>query len=135
MNISIKHSGTIVSVEKGTVRVRITQASACGTCQIAQHCTASEKQEKIVEIKTPARALTPGDEVVVSISGEAARDAILFSFGIPLALLTTMLIVAKWYSGSDGVAALTAICSLIPYYIIIGIYRKRIENRVRFTIE
>ena len=135
MNISIKHSGTIVSVEDSTVRVRITQASACGACQIAQHCTASDKQEKIVEVKAPMRVVSPGDDVVVSISGEAARNAILLGFGIPLAILILLLIISKWYSGNDGVAAITAICSLIPYYIIIGIYRKRIEKRLQFVIE
>ena len=136
MENSIRHEGTIESIEGEHVRVRITQHSACSVCKVASHCTASESKEKIVDaMHCQRRDLKVGDTVVVSTSSHSAGKALLLGFGCPLLLLLTILGIMLGMGFSEGGAALTAIGALTPYYILLWVFRKRISESVAFSIE
>ena len=65
----ISHEGTIISIEKENLRVRIIQNSACASCKIAGHCQTAESKEKIIEVTTPDYAdFSVGDKVNVTES-------------------------------------------------------------------
>ena len=136
MENSIRHEGTIESIEGEHVRVRITQHSACSVCKVASHCTASESKEKIVDVMhCQRRDLKVGDTVVVSTSSHSAGKALLLGFGCPLLLLLATIGVMLGMEFNDGVAALTAIGALIPYYIILWVFRRHITKSIAFSIE
>lgn len=136
MENSIRHEGTVESIEGEHVRVRITQHSACSACKVASHCTASESKEKIVDVfHCHRRDLKVGDAVVVSTSSHSAGKALLLGFGCPLLLLLAVIAILLGVGVSEGIAALSAIGALIPYYIIIWLLRKRISESIAFSIE
>jgi sigma-E factor negative regulatory protein RseC len=135
MKSKIRHAGVIDSIEHSHVRVKIVQAAACAGCKVASHCNASEAKEKIIDVYTDVEGLVVGQEVTVSTSNATAGRAIFLGFVIPLIIMTGVLIVLKMLNYDDGITALWAIGSLIPYYFLLWILRDRISRQVSFELE
>jgi sigma-E factor negative regulatory protein RseC len=132
----IRHEGIVESIDNGHVRVRITQHSACSACKIASHCTASESKEKVIDIfQCKRQDINVGDIVVVSTPGRSASTALLLGFGFPLIIMLFVIGILITTGIDEGIAAVMAIASLIPYYIVVWIFRNRISNVISFHIE
>ena len=124
------------SVAEGCVKVRILQTSACAACKVASHCNASDKKEKIVEVFCDdAASYQKGQEVRVTASKQVAANALLLGFGLPFLLLMLILIVTLKLSENEGVAAIAAIASLVPYYLVLWLFKDRIRQRLAFALE
>ena len=123
MSAKISHSGIVASINKGCVQVRILQTSACAACKVAGHCNASESKEKIVDVLNvnDISTLKVGDHVIVT----ASHDVVL---------VTVLLIMLKVFS-NEGLAAITALLSLIPYYWVLYLMRDKIQKKMSFFIE
>ena len=136
MSHRISHSGVIDRIEGNCVKVRIVQTSACAACKVASHCNASESKEKMVDVicRDTAKYAT-GQEVVVSTSKEVANRALLLGFGVPLLLMIAALLIVLRWTGDEGIAALTSLGALIPYYVILWLLRDSIRQQVSFRIE
>ena len=137
MSTKISHSGVIESIDGGGVHVRIVQSSACAACKVAGYCNASESKEKIIDVSHShaAKGLTVGQAVTVTTSGTVAARALMWGFGLPFILLVMVLVVALQLTGNEGMAALTALASLIPYYILLWLLRNRMREQLTFSIE
>lgn len=133
----ISHEGTIISIEKENLRVRIIQNSACASCKIAGHCQTAESKEKIIEVTTPDYAdFSVGDKVNVTESVGVGAKAVVFGFILPLALMMAAIISAiTAFDTSEGVAALAGIASLIPYYLVLYFLRGYMKNIMGFGID
>ena len=137
MSNEISHAGVIESIAEGCVKVRILQTSACASCKVAAHCNASESKIKVVDVCGVANvsSLSVGQSVVVSTSRDVANRALLLGFGLPFLLLVAVLMIVLWITGNEGIAALSAIGSLVPYYLVLWLLRDRISRQVRFEIK
>lgn len=133
----IEHSGIIESIGVDCIRVRIVQTSACSTCKVSGHCNASESKEKTVDIfnVSGAESLHVGDEVTVSASMDVAGRALLYGFGIPFMVLVGVLFAMMWLTGNEGLSALCGLVALLPYYIIIYMFRERLRKQLAFRID
>ena len=135
MNNKIKHTGFIESIDGHHLTVKILQTSACASCKVASRCNASETKEKRVDVYADPTGFEVGQQVVVSTTMNAARQALLMGFGLPLMLLLSMIVGVKLTGHSDEAACLTAIAALVPYYLLIGLLRQKIAQRISFQIE
>ena len=137
MSNKIKHSGIVDRVEEGCVTVRILQTSACAQCKIAGHCNSSESKEKIIEVRSTdsTRHLKVGDTVTVMESVHVAISALLVGFGLPLLVLLVILFSVYAATGRETFAAVCAIGALIPYYIVVWLFRGYLHDRMLFEIE
>lgn len=136
MSNNIKHAGIIESVESGHVRVRILQASACGACVVSSHCHASGAKEKLIDVyETPTITRKKGDQVTVVASTKTGARAVALGFGVPFLLLLAVLFTTMGLTGSEPIAALAALASLIPYYIGLYVCKDKISGKLSFWIE
>ncbi len=137
MSTKISHSGIVESISEGCVQVRILQASACAACKVAGHCHASESKEKIVDVLNvrDAARLKVGDSVIVSASRDVANRALLLGFGVPFLILVSVLFIMLKVVSDEGLAAITAILALMPYYGMLYLMRDRIQQKIAFSIE
>lgn len=132
----IRHSGIVDGVEGECVKVRILQASACSTCKVAAHCNASETKEKIVEVRVAAAAsYHSGDSVVVVADASVGYRASLYGYLLPLVAMVATLIAVLATTHSEGMAAVSALGILVPYYAVLYLMRNRLRNRFNFKIE
>lgn len=136
MNTEIKHSGVVEAIEGDCVKIRIVQTSACVSCKVAGHCHASDKKDKIVDVYgADASGLNIGDEVMVVASDKMGWFAVLLSFIIPFVLLVAVLFAVIALCGDELVAALASLFSLVPYFILIYLFRGKIRDKISFRIE
>ena len=136
MHTTISHSGVVESVVGDCVKVRILQTSACASCKVASHCNASESKEKIVDVLNvqDTASLKVGDPVVVSASGDVAGRALLLGFGLPFLVLVTVLVLVLLLTGREGLAALSGLVALIPYYLVLWLFRDTIRQKLAFQL-
>lgn len=135
MRKKITHAGVIESIEGRHVRVRIIQQAACASCKVASHCNASDMKEKVVDVFTDDHCLTTGQQVIISTSDKAVKQALILGFVLPLALLMCILLLCEGVGMAEDTSALLAIGVLIPYYIIIWFFREKIAQNISFQIE
>ena len=136
MNDKIKHNGTVVSIDRFKVCVRILQTSACSACKVASHCNAAESKEKIIEVSTAASAdYVIGDTVVVSTSPSAVSRAMTIAFVFPFLVMVAAVLIALWITSDEILSALIGLGVLVPYYLIIYFLGERVTRGVSFEIE
>jgi sigma-E factor negative regulatory protein RseC len=136
MSNKIKHSGVVEKVQGDSVQVRIVQTSACAACKVASHCNAAESKEKLVDVRCAnSTAYKAGQQVVVTASTEVAARALLLGFGLPFVVLVSVLFIVLQVSGDEALAALSGLASLLPYYVVLYLFRDRIREQLSFAIE
>ena len=137
MNDKISHSGTIESIVDGCVKVRILQTSACAACKVASHCNAAESKVKRVDVMdvTDTSSLKVGDEVIVSASRHVANRALLLGFGFPFLILVGVMVMVLWLTSNEGIAAISGLIALAPYYGVLFLFRNKIRQRLSFSLE
>jgi len=132
----IEHSGVVEKTEAGRVFVRITSHSACGSCSARQACGLAETQEKIVEVVTPEAAhFAPGEAVTVGVRRRVGLLSVALAYGgalvVLLAVLAATVGLAGWSEGRGAAASLGAVAL---YYMVLWLFRRRIEHTIQFTI-
>ena len=133
----ISHQGIIESIDGNEVTVRFLQTAACASCKAASHCSASEKKEKVVTIKDADVALSyaKGDKVIVVMSAENGRLAVILAFVVPFFILVVVLSFCLWMTKNEAMAALVGILSLMPYYAMLHLFDNKIARQFTFDIE
>ena len=136
MSNKIKHAGVVDGVEGECVRVRILQSSACSACKVAAHCNASETKEKIIDVlDADASHYQKGDQVMVVADTAVGFRASLYGYLLPLILMVVTLVGVLAATHSEGLAAVSALGILIPYYFLLFLMRNKLRNRLSFTLE
>lgn len=136
MSNKIKHTGIVDASEDGCVKVRILQSSACSGCKVAAHCNASETKEKLVEVLTSDYSIyKKGDTVTVTADTSVGFTASLYGYLLPLAFMVVTLIAVLSLTKSEGAAALSALGILIPYYLLVYLFRNKLKKRLSFEIQ
>ena len=137
MSNEVKHKGEIIEINDGHVMVRIVQTSACASCKIAGHCSASEMKEKIVDVAMRTSDLTykVGDEVVVTTSSRAVNRALLYAFILPFAVLMVSLFGMISLGFDDVMAAASSLGCVLVYYFILYLFKDWVSRGVEFAIE
>lgn len=136
MSNKIKHAGVVDGVEGECVRVRILQSSACSACKVAAHCNASETKEKVIDVMdADASHYQKGDQVMVVADTAVGFRASLYGYLLPLILMVVTLVGALAATHSEGLAAVSALGILMPYYVLLFLMRNKLRNRLSFALE
>lgn len=118
------------------MRVRIIQTSACAACKVSKHCNASEQKVKMIDVRdaVSARTHSVGDEVVVATGTDAGFRAVAYGFVIPFLVLIAALFAAVGLAKSEAISALISISALALYYLILYLYRGKLQRKFMFHI-
>lgn len=132
----IKHTGIISEINKDLIKVSIIAQSACSACHAKGVCSVSDMQEKFIDVKNNGNFdQKVGDFVTVSMKQKLGLKAVLFGYFIPFVLLMITLIIALGYFENEGIAGLTALGILAPYYLFLYLLKDRLRESFEFQIE
>ncbi len=135
MENKISHEGIITKIEDCNIEVKILSRSACASCNIKGACNMSEMQEKIITIPAPKdKNLSIGQEVKISMGLGQANRAVIFAYVIPLIILVAMIFILSTLKIEEGLNALISIGTLIPYYLILFLFRNRLKRKFEYEI-
>ncbi|MBP6634710.1 MAG: SoxR reducing system RseC family protein [Paludibacter sp.] len=135
MSERIEHSGFVTRVEGKNIQVQIIQMSACSSCHAKGACSAADMDEKFVDVESTDDTLRIGD--MVNIVGESSTGllAVLLAFVIPFMLILTSLFVLRDIVPNEAVSGTVSLALLIPYYIILSLFNKKLKRKLQFRIE
>lgn len=132
----IKHRGVVENISGNHIRVRITQASACAACHAKGYCSSSDSKEKIVDVVHPGGAFTVGEEVMIYGTTSMGMQAVFLAFVLPfLILISVLFILMKTTQNDELLSAAGALAALVPYYVLIYLFRNRLKKNFTFTIK
>ena len=135
MEHRISHEGIITSIDDNNVEVKILSKSACASCNIKGACNMSEMKEKVIVIPRPKdKDLSMGQEVTVSMGLGQANKAVIFAYVIPTIILFSMMFILNHFKIEEGINALISIGSLIPYYLILFLFKDKIKRKFEYEI-
>ena len=135
MEHRISHEGIVTSIDGNNVEVKILSKSACASCNIKGACNMSEMKEKIICVPHPKNQnLSIGQEVKISIGLGQANKAVIFAYAIPSIILISMIFILNYLKIDEGINALISIGSLIPYYLILFLFKDKIKRKFEYEI-
>lgn len=135
MEHRISHEGIITAIDDNNVEVKILSKSACASCNIKGACNMSEMKEKIISINTPkANDFQIGQNVMVSMGLGQANKAVVFAYVIPTIILFSMIFILNHFKIEEGINALISISSLVPYYLILFLFRDKMKRKFEYEI-
>lgn len=136
----------MISISGNHVRVHILQASACASCKAASQCTASESKVKVIDVWTDNSAeFNVGDNVMVEIANRIGMMSVLVGFVAPICAVLFGVVLALILTGegaifyidepyNQAVAAVVGLLMLLPYYIVLYIFRDKIREKITFSV-
>jgi positive regulator of sigma E activity len=131
---TIRHDGTVKKVESNSVLVSIKPGSACSGCHAEGICGIAGREEKIIDVKGKYN-VSPGDTVTVLMEQSTGYKAIVLSYIIPLAILIAGLVALNYFFVNELIAGLVSISLLVPYFLILYIFRTKINRSFTFTLK
>lgn len=133
---NIDHRGRVESINSDKIRVRFLARSACASCHAKGVCSASDMEEKYVDV-VPAinQSFEIGEEVQVSLQQSLGLAAVMYGYVLPFVIVLLALILFSSIFASELYAGLGALILLIPYYMILFISRKKISKSFSFRIQ
>ena len=133
MEEDIRHSGIVLSVAGDLARVQIVQTSACAACKARQMCTSAESQEKIIDAEM-LEPMQPGDQVEVIVREKLAWKAVMLGYILPFVVMMAVLVVLNLATDWDeAVVGTTALCSIALYYLVLRLFRNKLQKEFSFT--
>lgn len=131
---SIEHKGRIETIDGNNINVSILSMSGCASCHAKGVCSASDMQEKIVEVYDITNQYQVGEEVNVVLKLSLGFRALFLGYVLPFLLVLLILIVLTEITNNEAKSGIGALSVLVPYYISLYILRNKIRKKFTFII-
>ena len=131
----IDHEGIIERIEGDMAHVKINSVSACASCHAKGVCSAADQEEQFLDVPLEGTAYEQGESVNVQVEKRLGYKAVALGYFYPFLLLMVVLIGLISAGVPELRAGALALLSLIPYYLILYLFRKRIESTFTFSIQ
>ncbi|MFC2138191.1 SoxR reducing system RseC family protein [Bacteroidota bacterium] len=135
-NNTIEHMGVVSDIVGSVVQVKIESNAACSTCHSKSACLVADKIDKIVDIDTNASVeFSINEKVLIILKKADSFKALYLGYIMPLLLIVLTLIILTKSDMEEIKAGIISLLILIPYYLILYIYKKQIKNNFTFELK
>ncbi|MEA1886157.1 MAG: SoxR reducing system RseC family protein [Bacteroidota bacterium] len=131
---TIEHTGIVKSVDNNHITVNIIAHPACAGCVAKGICDLSGRENKEIKALTGPE-VSPGEKVFVVMKKSLGFRALFLGYLLPFIIVMLILITMSSLSFSEPATGITALLSLIPYYIIIYVSKEKVGKSFSFTIK
>jgi len=131
----IEHDGIIQSIKNNHIQVSILQQSACNDCHAKNVCSVSDKTEKIIEVEYLEADVEIGDKVILFGSQSIGLTAVFVAFVVPFTLISIILVGLNTLQFNEVYAGLIAVAALIPYYLILSLFKNKFKSKFKFNLK
>lgn len=131
----IDHLGIVDRIEGDVAHVKINSESACSACHAKGVCGAADQEEKFLDVRLSGASYKTGEQVHVQVARRLGFKAVALGYFYPFLLLMAVLIMLILIGVSELKAGSLALLSILPYYLLLYLFRKRIESTFTFSIK
>lgn len=129
---TIEHLGYIKSTDSKSIRVSLV-GQGCSSCHNSL-CMLGESKSKEIELKSFGQHFAIGDEVLVRINPSSGYAAVLLLYLIPFLLMMCTLWMVLRSGLDEGLAGISSLLILIPYYGVLYLFRKQLGSQCKIDI-
>ena len=131
----IDHLGIVDRIEGDVAHVKINSEYACSACHAKGVCGAADQEEKFLDVPLSGGSYKNGEQVHVQVARRLGFKAVALGYFYPFLLLMAVLILLIFMGVSELKAGSFALLSILPYYLLLYLFRKRIESTFTFSIK
>jgi sigma-E factor negative regulatory protein RseC len=131
----IEHEGIIDHIKGDIAHVKIDSVSACASCHAKGVCGAADQEEKYLDVPLRGAAYKAGDSVFVQVARHLGFRAVLMGYVYPFLILMAVLIGMLAAGVAELRAGGMALLSIVPYYLLLYLFRNRISKTFTFSIK
>jgi len=131
----VQHEGVVKSIAAQTLEVLILSHSACSGCHAQNACGLADIKQKIITVPRPDGEIRIGDKVTVYASLGNAFYSVLLAYIIPSILIISAIFFLEKSGSEELTAALSSLVLLVLYFVGLYLFRKKINQKIKFTIE
>jgi sigma-E factor negative regulatory protein RseC len=133
--VMIDHDGIIEYIEGDVAHVKISSESACAACHAKGVCGAAGQENKYLDVPLKGVEYHPGESVRVQVARRLGFKAVALGYLYPFILLMAVLVTLTIAGTGELKAGIFALLSLLPYYLVLFLARRRIESSFTFSIQ
>lgn len=138
---SVVHTGTVVSVDDGSIAVKISLTEDCAGCAARSFCRTREparRNENIVDVAIGSSDvfLSKGDNVEIGLTEGLHNLAVFLVFVLPTILLAgvTLLSLLFWNLG-DRISMAVGFGAMVVYdFILFFCFRDKVRKKYRWSV-
>ncbi len=130
----VTHTGIIRSIDNKCIKVKIIVLSGCAGCHIQGTCNMSEQSEKEIEIECDPTRFRLGQSVEIRLQESLGFHALFLGYLLPFILLLSAMILSGMFTSNEAVIGLVSIGILVPYYLILLLFRKKIKKKFTYVV-
>lgn len=132
----IEHKGIVKEVGQSELKVSIVSATSCASCELKGSCNPSDIEEKIIEVPVASPTdYKKGQPVNLFYKQSLGFRALFLGYLLPFLIVISSLITVLEITHNEGIAGLTAIGLLAPYYLTLYLLKGKIKKTFAFSIE
>ncbi len=131
----ITHEGVVEEIKKQSLIVSIVKKSACAMCHAKEACTSLDQSDQRIEINNFDPDLKPGDRVVLKMQKSMGPMAVFLAYGLPFIMFLVGLIVIFQLTKSEAYSGLGSLLIIAIYYLVLRLFRKKIQSTFHFEVE
>jgi positive regulator of sigma E activity len=131
----IEHEGIIDHIEGDMALVKIESHTGCVSCHAKGVCSAADQKEKILDVPLHGARYQQGDSVYVQVANRLGFKAVALGYVYPFLLLMAVLVGMLAAGAGELQAGSFALLSIVPYYLVIYLFRNRISSTFTFSIK
>jgi len=135
MQGEIEHNGIVQKVTEEKITIKIISESACASCHAKEACLASDKKEKEIEVFRFSGGFIPGQEVKVIGKLSQGIKAVVYGYILPFVVVFAILIIINAITKNEALSGILAICSLVPYFLVLYLFRNKMKKQFEFEIK
>ncbi len=120
----IEQPGLVTALTAGRIKVALQGNGGCSTCHDAL-CMLGKSQARWVETPSGSNSLNIGDTVMVRINRASGYAGVLWLYLVPFVLMVLTLIGILKLGQPESLAGVMAIFVLVPYFLVLYIFRKK----------
>ena len=129
----LEHVGLVTDSQNGRIRISLI-GSGCSACHKSL-CLLGDSKAKEVEISSSLTDFKSGDEVIVKINPASGYKAVTLLYILPFIMMILSLTGVSRLGYNEGIAGLTSLLILIPYYSMIYLLKSNLKNHCSIVVE
>lgn len=131
----IEHAGTILEINNEQITVGIRNVSACAGCHAKGACTMADMKDKTVDVIDYSNKFSVGEKVNLKYQESLGWFALFIAYVLPFIIVILTLIIALAITRNELISGLIALAILVPYYVVLSFYKKKLKKTFSFSIE
>ena len=131
----IEHNGVIKEKNGNKLLISIAPISACASCGANGTCSEANTAEKEIEVFDFDDKYEVGERVDVFYAQTLGFKALFLGYILPFLILLIILIIVFSVTDNEGIAGISSILILVPYYLALYLTKDKIRKQFEFQIK